>query len=218
MAMMRSHYEGTALDMAGQTIDGQTDVGAANAAIPYRSHPLTWSTTAVPGSTFLNERSISTQQTGWNFVAVTRGWLPEPIKGVLWFGVDDSATTVRLPVYSSATAVAPAFYGKGPQDGVTPPMMVFDPSTAFYAFNLVANWAYSRWSAMYPEILQAITDKEEAFGQAVLLMDEKATGMLEAGQSSAEVVSMLTQWSAQAGQQLVADWNALFGRLFVKFR
>lgn len=218
MSLMRGHYEGTALDMAGIVVDGQSDVGAAFASIPYRAHPLTWSASEQPGKTFLNERSVSTQQTGWNFVAVTRGWMAPPLRGLLWFGVDDSSTTVRLPVYASSTSVSPAFYGKGPQDGVTPPMMVFDPKTAFYAFNLVANWAYSRWSVMYPELLDAITSKEEELAQAVLLLDEKALAMLEAGEKESAVVQALTQWSAQAGQQLVAEWNALFGRLFVKYR
>ena len=44
--------------------------------------------------------------------------------------------------------------GKGPQDGVTPPMMEFSLDSAFYVFNLVANWAYSRWDAIYPDVYQ----------------------------------------------------------------
>ena len=36
-----------------------------------------------------------TQQTGWNFVSSLRPWMPDGLKGVIWFGVDDSSTTAR---------------------------------------------------------------------------------------------------------------------------
>ena len=63
--------------------------------------------------------------------------MPRELSGLLWFGVDDAATTVRFPVYGAATAVPEAFQGKGAQDGVVPPMMTFDTKSAFYVFNLV---------------------------------------------------------------------------------
>lgn len=215
MGVMRSHYESTALDMSGTQFD---DVGAAFASIPYRAHPLSWTVQGEAG-TYINERPVATQQTGWNFVAVTRSWMPESLRGVLWFGVDDSSTTVRLPVYSSSTRVASAFAGKGPQDGVTPPMMTFDPQTAFYAFNLVANWAYSRWSIIYPDVLAAITTREGQYHAAVQKLDEEALAQLQTQASSpSDVIEMITQWSAEEGNKLVTDWNALFGQLFVKYR
>ena len=86
---MRNHYEGTALDMGGETFP---DVGAGDASSPYRAHPLTWTS---DGSTYLHERPVGTQQTGWNFVAQSRSWVPRELAALMWFGVDDSSTTVR---------------------------------------------------------------------------------------------------------------------------
>ncbi len=80
MGLMRDHFEGTPLDMT-------TDVGAGPYRLPYRWRPLTWE---VDGVEYFNERAISTQQTGFSFVAQSRSWLPDPIGGVLWFGVDDT--------------------------------------------------------------------------------------------------------------------------------
>ena len=147
MGHMRNHYENTPLTMDGQEFP---DVGASFDAVPVRAHPLTWTSSA--GGEYLNERPIATQQTGWNFVSQSRAWMPSELSGLLWFGVDDSATTVRFPVYGSATRVPLAFAGKGAQDGVTPPLMEFDDEKAFDVFNLVANWAYSRWDLMYVNI------------------------------------------------------------------
>ena len=213
MSLMRSHYEGTSMDMSGATFD---DTGAAFSSIPYRAHPLTWP--GPNGQTFLNERPVATQQTGFNYVAVTRAWMPRELRGLLWMGVDDSSTTVRLPVYSSATRVPAAFGGKGPQDGVTPPMMTPDFDRAFYAFNLVANWAYSRWAAIYPEVLSEITARETAFHQAVSALDERALQLLQSSSDSSAAVELVTAWAEAEGDRLVRDWKGLFGRLFVKYR
>ena len=67
------------------------DLGAGPFGNPYRWRPLSWE---VEGETYCNERAIGTQQTGFSFVSQSRDWLPDPIGGILWFGVDDAATTV----------------------------------------------------------------------------------------------------------------------------
>ncbi len=68
MALMRDHFEGTPLDMT-------KDVGAGPYAVPYRWRPMTWK---VDGKKYVHERAISTQQTGFSFVAQMRAWLPAP--------------------------------------------------------------------------------------------------------------------------------------------
>jgi dipeptidase len=117
MDYMRSHYENTGLDMSGTLFP---DVGAMIQS-PYRAHPLTWSSTIEPdgvtvGDTpidYVHERPIGTPQTGWNSVAQSRKWMPREFAALLWFGVDDSSTTVRFPIYGSATRVPENFAGKG---------------------------------------------------------------------------------------------------------
>ena len=69
---MRDHYEGTALDIANRKVAG----GIWN--MPYQPTPLTYK---VDGKTCFNERPISTQQTGFTFVAQMRSWLPREIGG-----------------------------------------------------------------------------------------------------------------------------------------
>jgi dipeptidase len=137
---MRNHYEGTPLDMTGTSF---RDVGAAFGYMAQRHHPLTWdgASSQAPAATseYFNERPIGTPQTGWNFVGQSRRWMPRELSGLLWFGVDDSSTTAHFPIYGSATSVPAAFAGKGPQDGVTPPVLAFNFQSAFTVFNLVAN-------------------------------------------------------------------------------
>jgi dipeptidase len=153
---MRNTFQHTPLDMS-------IDVGAGGGASAQRNHPLTWSAPSFPGATYLNERPIGTQQTGWNFVASLRPWMPDGLKGVLWFGVDDSSTTARFPVYGSSTATPAGWGGAGAQDGVVPPMMTFNMKQAFTVFNLVANLAYTRWSEAFPIVEQQAKDSTASF-------------------------------------------------------
>jgi dipeptidase len=140
---MRNHYEGTPLDMTGNSF---SDVGAAFGYMAQRAHPLTWYATdpqdASKQAEYLHERPIATPQTGWNFVGQARSWMPRELSGLLWFGVDDSSTTAHFPIYGSATGVPASYAGQGPQDGVTPPVMTFNMNSAFTVFNLVANCKY----------------------------------------------------------------------------
>lgn len=222
MEYMRSHYEKSALDMTGQTF---SDVGAEDSLTPFRSHPLTWSSSVDPltgqasaaSYDYLHERPIATPQTGWNFVAQSRKWMPAPLAGLLWFGVDDSSTTVRFPIYGSATRVPASFAGQGAQDGVTPPVMQFDFRTAFSVFNLVANWAYGRWNLIYPDIYAEITRREENFLKDVAEVDRQAVQIArEKGMDAA--VEFATAFSERAGNGLVKEWGDFFGQLFVKYR
>ena len=99
---MRDHYEGTPLDIS-------KDFGAGPYHTPYRLSPLSFK---VGDREYFNERPISTQQSGFVFVAQMRSELPDPIGGVLWFGTDDANMTVFTPVYCCTDKV-PVCYPRG---------------------------------------------------------------------------------------------------------
>ena len=136
MELMRDYYGGTDLDMT-------KDVGAGPYGCPYRWRPMTWKVDSVE---YLNERAISTQQTGFSFVAQARSWLPDHIGGVLWFGVDDTAATVWVPQYAGNRAVARGFAAG------TARFDRFSWDSAFWVFNFVSNWAYGRWADMIQDV------------------------------------------------------------------
>src|SRR5690606_13022232 len=105
--------------------------------------PMTWE---VDDVSYFHERAISTQQTGFSFVSQSRSWLPDPIGGILWFGVDDTYSTVYVPMYCSITETPHSFaVGNGS-------MMEFSDDAAFWVFNQVSNLAYTRYSDMISDI------------------------------------------------------------------
>jgi len=197
--LMRDHYEGTWLQLK--------DVGGEAFNMQYRWKPLTWS---YGGSEYLNERPTSTQQTGWSFVAQLRSNMPSPIGGILWFGVDDSSLTVHVPMYCGMKSIPNSF-----SDEIAD-MMTFSFSSAFWVFNLVNNYVYTRQSVMYPEVYQEIVKYEKIFLSSVSHVDKVATTLYNNGDID-EALNFITNFSVNAGNQVVSDWLVLFQKLFTKY-
>mmetsp|Transcript_4911 Transcript_4911/g.10699 ORF Transcript_4911/g.10699 Transcript_4911/m.10699 type:complete len:596 (+) Transcript_4911:80-1867(+) len=216
MQSMRSHYEGTALDTTGTQFP---DVGAGAFEDPIRNHPITWTSTTPEnkGKTYFNERTIAQSPTGWSIVCQSRADVAREMAALMWFGIDDSSTSVHFPVYGSSKRVSKGWAGKGPQDGVTPPLMQFSLDSAFYVFNLVANWAYSRWDAIYPDVHAKILEKEAIYFEEVAARDEEVRALLGEGKVEAAVEAM-TSFSEAIGDALLKDWFVFFGEMFVKYR
>jgi dipeptidase len=207
MALMNSHYEGTELD-AG------TDVGAGIFESPHRPRPLEWE---YQGKKYHNERPVATYKTGWNFVASIRPNMPRELAAILWFALDDSSTSPRVPVYASSTAIASAYAGKGTQDGVPGNLLKLDMTKAFWIQQMVSNFCYARWSDAYPFVRQKIDSIHADFRDQLQLVDETALQLYH-NESASAAVEYVTQFSVAAGTKMHQDWLDFYGTLFVRFR
>lgn len=197
--MMRDHFEGTPFDMT-------QDIGAGPFESPYRFRPMTFTVDSVK---YTNERAIATQQTGFSFVAQMRSWLPAPVGGILWFGVDDANTSVYVPMYCAMTEI-PECYQVGNGD-----MYTLSWNSAFWVHNWVANQAYYRYNQMIGDIRRLqnqLEDKYETMQPAI----EKAALELYAV-NPAEAVSYLNHYSVNEAQSATANWRKLGEYLLVKF-
>jgi len=199
IGFMRDHFEGTPLDMT-------QDVGAGPYDLPYRWRPLTWK---VGEEKFFNERATSTQQTGFSFVAQSRSWLPDPIGGVLWFGVDDTYSTVYFPVYAGITEVPESFaVGTGSFHEVT-----WD--SAFWVFNYVSNFAYLRYGDMIQDVQLVQSELESGFFAEQPEIDSAARDLYERSPRLAK--DYLTDYSVAAGGEVVDRWRELGKFLLYKY-
>jgi dipeptidase len=182
------------------------DVGAGAFGNPYRWRPLTWQ---VDGVTYCNERATATQQTGFVFVAQARSWLPDPIGGIFWFGVDDAASTVFTPMYCSITQVPEAFaVGNGG-------MMDFSFDAGFWVFNMVSNFAYTRYNLIHPEIRAEQTSLEWKYLNETKEIDKKTVKLFETDKEAA--IDLLTNYSVATGNETVAHWLDFYKYLFTKY-
>ena len=180
---MRDHYEGTPMDMTA-------DLGAGGHNCPYRWRPMEFE---VDGVKYVNERATATQQTGFWFVAQARPDVTRDM-GILWFGVDDAATSCLTPIFCSAQEVPGCFR----EDNGS--MLEYSPTSAFWLFNRTTNFAYMRYDMISADIRKVVDKWENDMLRNVQALNARV------GKMSPEARrSHLTQLSVETAQQLFED-------------
>jgi dipeptidase len=197
--LMRDHFEGTELDMT-------QDIGAGPYRLPYRWRPLVWK---VGEERYFNERATSTQQTGFSFVAQSRSWLPDVIGGILWFSVDDTFSTVYVPMYCGIQAI-PRNYAVG-----TGSFDQFTWDSAFWVFNFVANYAYSRYCDMIVDIQTVQRELEGQFFSNRDRIDRAALALFKQAPQLAR--DYLSEYSGRMAKMTVERWRRLGEFLIFKY-
>ena len=192
---MRDHYEGTPMDMTA-------DLGAGGHNCPYRWRPMEFE---VDGVKYVNERATATQQTGFWFVAQARPDVTRDM-GILWFGVDDAATSCLTPIFCSAQEVPGCFR----EDNGS--MLEYSPTSAFWLFNRTTNFAYMRYDMISADIRKVVDKWENDMLRNVQALNARV------GKMSPEARrSHLTQLSVETAQQLFDRWQRLNNYLLVKY-
>lgn len=199
MGFMRDHLEGTALDMA-------LDLGAGPFHCPYRWRPMGFE---VDGVEYMHERTTATQQTGFSFVSQSNANSIPEIGGIIWWGVDDAASTVYCPMYTCMTEI-PLCYRVGNGS-----MMEFSETAGFWIFSQVSNWAYTKYDYIHPEIAAKQAEYEQGWVKSVKNINKEAAAMYE--KDPAEAVKFLTKYSNTEATKLCADWKMFYQYLFVKY-
>ncbi len=197
MALMRDHYEGTPMDMT-------QDVGAGPFHCPYRWRPMGFE---VDGQKYVHERAISTQQTGFSFVAQCRGWLPSKLGGVLWFGVDDTYSTCYSPVYCGTTQVPVCF-----EDG-NGSMSQYSETAAFWLFNRVSNFCYLRYDSMIVDVQQVQRELEDNF----VSLERRHADRWANEENEARLVGALNRFSNDRAEEMMRRWRELDHLLLMKY-
>jgi len=208
-ALKRDHYEGTEFDMT-QGID------AGPHGLPRRWRPLVWTVegeggdrgeTAETPYRYAWERPISTQQTGFSVVTQSRSWLPNAVGGVAWYGVDDTYTTCYFPLYAGITAVPPSFAAGSIER--------FSWDSAWWIFNLVANYANLKFNRIVPDIKEVQHELESWFMTMQSPFEQAIVKTMETDPELA--IRHLTNYSVSQGELVVTRWQQLAIDIFTKY-
>ncbi|MGD8454663.1 MAG: C69 family dipeptidase [Phycisphaerae bacterium] len=196
-ALMRDHFEGTDFDMT-------KGVDAGPYGTPNRWRPIAWK---VDGQEYVWERPISTQQSGFTFVSQSRAWLPDPIGGVYWYGVDDTYLCCYVPLYCGIDALPESYTVGGLQK--------FSWDSAWWVFNFVANYANLRYRDMCPDI-QVV--QREIEGEFLALQPAVEQTALALHKTDPQLMQRyLTDYCVWHAEQTVLRWRQLGEYLIRKY-
>ena len=196
---MRDEYKGTPLDITQGEAAGPWNSKLRFGGLGFK---LTDENDTTQTTQYWYQRPTATQQTAWSFVAQMRSGK----KGIFWFGVDDAACSCYTPMYCCINHV-PECFAEGNGDSYT-----FSPTSAWWTFNLVANWAYTKYSRMYPHIRETQQIWDDKFNTQIEGVDAQAAELNEE-----DARTFLTNYSCSQAENLVADWQRLYIYLVTKF-
>lgn len=221
--VMRDHYENTPMDM-------RQDIGAGGNALPYRWRPMGFD---VDGKSYVNERAIATQQTGFWFVGQARSQYPDVIGGIIWFGTDDAATSYVTPIYTNTNTI-PECFREGNGD-----LLTYSETSSFWVNNRISNACYKMYNYMEPFVRERIDKFENDQMANISKVDAEAMALYNAALPKAErkgkkadaaydatidtgaafdaVKRYLTDYSVNTADAVFADWSNLERTLLVKF-
>lgn len=197
---MRDEYKGTSLD-----ITQGTDAGPWNSKLRFGGlgFKLTDENDTTKTTQYWYERPTATQQTAWSYVSQMRSYNRY---GIFWFGVDDAACSCYTPMYSCINHI-PECFAEGNGDSFN-----FSQTSAWWTFNMVANWAYTKYSRMYPHIREMQQVWDDKFNTQIAGVDAQAADL-----SDEDARAFLTSYSCSQAENLVADWQRLYIYLITKF-
>ena len=190
---MRDHYEGTPMDMT-------TDIGAGGHSCPYRWRPMYFT---VDGVEYCNERATATQQTGFWICGQAR----KDKVGILWFGVDDAATSALTPIYVNTTEVP---WCLSEQNGS---MLKYSDSSLFWITNRVAQFAYLRYDLIGGKVREYVDNWENNMLKDVETVDNA----IAATSNAKKQAKIATAYTLNRAQQLFNKWAELDKYLMVKY-
>ncbi len=177
------------------------EAGPFHSKLRYAS--LVWK---LDSTSYCFARPTATQQTAWSFVAQMRGYDSAKAGGIFWFGVDDAANSLHIPMYCTIKEV-PECMKEGNGDTYT-----YSPTSAWWAWNMVANWAYTRYSDMRPDIQKVQAAWDDKFNSQVETIDQKVATM-----SADEARDFLTRYSCSQAEAATTAWKDLFIYLYTKY-
>lgn len=149
------------------------------------------------------ERAISVFYQGYSYVLEHRPDAHPEAGAIMWFAPDVSYTSVFTPFWAGAASLPESFQSGSPR--------VYDPTTAWWVFDLLGNWARLNWQRMTQvDIGPAQRALEQA--SARLVAETEAALACES-----DVRKTIARKAEENAANVLNDWRDLTFRLFAKY-
>ena len=194
IVLIRDHYEGTPYDMT-------KGIDAGPFGNPNRWRPLNWEK---DDREYSWERPISTYNTAFSYIAQCRSWLPDPLGGIVWFGVDDTYFTCYVPIYCGVDEI--------PEPFANGDIQKFSWESAWWVFNFVSNFANLKYSYMIEDIRKVQSELENKF-----INDQDSVEVNSKNLDEEQMKKFLTNYSLMQGNYAHQRWIELGEYLITKY-
>jgi dipeptidase len=154
-----------------------------------------------------SERTIACKRATYLQITQSRGWLPNPIGGLVWLGYDNPTTTPHIPFYIGITQMPKSYMVDGREK--------FRRDCAWWAFRQVSQLATLRWQEMVKDIEKVWRPIEEKAFAEQLKFEEEAVRVHK--QDPAKAREMLTKYSHDVANGAVDAYWKLVEDLWSKY-
>lgn len=158
MALFRSTYEGTDMDMCQNILvptkrkaaDGSyyTDTVISPLANPWMTTAMQNTLNYLHPGTVEFRRTVSVAWCSYSWVAQLRDWLPDIVGGICWFSVDNPGQSPRIPIFSGTTVLPECFGRCGQKD--------YDTSSLVWQYRRTNKLATLAWQRTKKEMNDSI--------------------------------------------------------------
>ena len=206
--IFQDYYQGTRFNLMGDikqiNSDGEAIVSPfANPFMPYQMNRLF---NINGGWGWRGERTIARWYTMYATITQSRADLPDEIGGVVWLALDNVATSVYIPIYSSVKDLPESYKTSGRKNG-------FTHKSAWWAFNRLGTLTAQRWKDM-SKIVQSEWDTVQTNLLENQSQVEKKALSIE---DSSRRVEYLTNYTKQKGKMVVEKAWKMGNKLWTKF-
>lgn len=201
--VFKDYYEGTEFnfvkDITITDEQGKTVISPmANPFMPYDMNKIF---KINGGWGWLGERTIARWYTMYATIIQCRSWLPDDVGGIAWFALDNTATSIYIPIFCGVNDLPQTYKVDGRVTG-------FSAESAWWAFNRLGTLAAQRWGDMRKDVDSIWLPMQ----QEIFFGTRDTEKSLEGITDAAERKILLTEFTVNWGNAVVrrawklGDW------------
>jgi len=206
--VFKDYYEGTEFNFVKDitVTDDQGKTVISPMANPFMPYDMNKIFKINGGWGALGERTIARWYTMYGTIIQCRSWLPDDVGGIAWIALDNTATSVYIPVFCSVSDMPQTYKVDGRVTG-------YSTESAWWAFNRLGTLAAQRWGDMRKDVDSLwLPLQQEIF---------KGTAALETSvqhvSDPIERQALLTEYTAKWGDEVVKKAWKLGDFLWTKY-
>ncbi len=192
MALFRSTYEGTEMDMCK---DIKIKDKISPIATPWPTKTLQRTLETIAPDAFEFHRTVAVAWCAYSTVIQLRGWLPDAVGGICWLAVDNPAQSPRIPIFAGNTVLPEPMSRCGHKK--------YDPTCFLWQFRKANKLATLAWQSTKTDFNKTLMEVEDKTFEA--LPGPKAT------------VAELNACTQKIYDMAAARWDELEARYWHEF-